>query len=154
MQTLQHFQAKLSWNKKKDSEHTTVKTYTKSHSIHIEGKEDLLISAAKIFKGDPNLHNPEDLLLSSLMSCHMMSYLFLCSKQQIEILSYQDEAVATLETYADGSGKIIEVVLQPKVELKNKNLYSIALSLHQEANKLCFIANSCNFPVIHKATTY
>ena len=84
----------------------------------------------------------------------MMSYLFLCSKQQIEILSYQDEAVATLETYADGSGKIIEVVLQPKVELKNKNLYSIALSLHQEANKLCFIANSCNFPVIHKATAY
>ena len=140
------FQARLSWQEQKGNR------YTKNHTISLDGKPDLNVSAAKAFKGDPSRYNPEDLLLSSLASCHMMSYLYVCNQNGIEVVSYTDTAVATLEVTADGSGRFIEAKLFPKVIIKQKVKVALALSLHQKANELCFIANSCNFPIVHLAS--
>ena len=142
------FKAKLYWlfSKKEAA------TYTKSHTVTIDGKAVLHVSAAKAFKGDPALYNPEDLLLSSVVSCHMMSYLYVCKQNDIEVVSYTDEAEATLEVLEDGSGRFIEIKLNPKVCISNKEKIEEALSLHKKANQLCFIANSCNFPILHFPT--
>ncbi|MDG2433336.1 OsmC family protein [Flavobacterium sp.] len=148
----QVFKAKLSWLLKEESTFATAKKYTKSHSVVIEGKELLHVSAAKAFKGDPSLYNPEDLLLSSVVSCHMMSYLYVCQQNGIEILSYQDDAEATLEVLDTGGGRFIEVRLFPTVIVKEKEQIDLAIHLHVEANRLCFIANSCNFPIVHQAS--
>lgn len=139
------FVAKLDWlfSKRETS------VYQKSHTITIEGKAVLHVSAAKTFKGDPALYNPEELLLGSVVSCHMMSYLYVCQQNGIDVLSYTDEAEATLEVLADGSGRFIEIKLNPKVCIGNKEKIAEALSLHKKANQLCFIANSCNFPIVH-----
>jgi organic hydroperoxide reductase OsmC/OhrA len=142
------FKAKLDWlfSKKEAT------TYTKSHTVTIDGKAVLHVSAAKAFKGDPALYNPEDLLLSSVVSCHMMSYLYVCKQNDIDVVSYTDEAEATLEVLDDGSGRFIEIKLNPKVCISNKEKIEEALSLHKKANQLCFIANSCNFPILHFPT--
>ena len=84
------FKAEAEWSSNQNPEETTSKFYSKSHKIRIEGKPVLNVSAAKAFKGDPELYNPEDLLLSSLVSCHMMSYLYVCSQNGIEVLHYSD----------------------------------------------------------------
>jgi organic hydroperoxide reductase OsmC/OhrA len=144
------FKAEAKWTS--NQEDSTKRFYSKSHQIVIEGKPVLHVSAAKAFKGDPELYNPEDLLLSSLVSCHMMSYLYVCSQNEIEVLEYSDNAEATLEVSPDGSGRFIEVILNPKVTIANPNKIQMALDLHQKANQLCFIANSCNFPVLHNAS--
>ena len=146
------FKAVLNWTSNKKQEDSTKRFYSKSHQIKIEGKPVLDISAAKAFKGDPELYNPEDLLLSSLVSCHMMSYLYLCSQNGIEVLEYSDNAEATLEVSPDGSGRIREVRLNPKVKISNQDKIDLAIELHTKANQLCFIANSCNFPVLHEAS--
>jgi organic hydroperoxide reductase OsmC/OhrA len=146
------FKASLTWKQPLIAQEITERNYSKSHTIQAEGKPELAISAAKAFKGDPELYNPEDLLLSSLMSCHMMSYLYCCQQHQIEVLSYTDNAEATLQTASDGSGRITQVVLRPEVTIKNQDQVDLANALHQKANQLCFIANSCNFPVLHEAT--
>lgn len=143
------FTANLKWNKTEATNDNSKKIYTKNHIVEIEGKPDLAVSAAKSFKGDPSNYNPEDLLLTSLMSCHMMSYLYVCQLHSIDVISYQDNATAALEIYSDGSGKIIEVILNPIVIIRDNIHVNLAITLHQQANKLCFIANSCNFPVIH-----
>lgn len=144
------FKATLSWLQKKQPITSTTKVYSKSHHISFEGKADLKISAAKAFKGDPNLYNPEDLLLGSLMSCHMMSYLYICAQNNIEVISYSDHAEATLVVNSDGSGRFVEVQLNPKVTILNPDQITLALDLHKKANQLCFIANSCNFPILHQ----
>lgn len=142
------FRAKLDWLfSKKESI-----TYTKSHTIAIDGKAVLHVSAAKAFKGDPALYNPEDLLLSSVVSCHMMSYLYVCSQKGIDVVSYTDEAEATLEVLEDGSGRFTAIKLNPKVCISNEEKMEEALKLHKKANQLCFIANSCNFPILHFPT--
>ena len=142
------FKAKLDWllSKKESAK------YTKTHTVTIDGKAVLHVSAAKAFRGDPDLYNPEDLLLSSVVSCHMMSYLYVCSKNDIEVVSYTDEAEATLEVLEDGSGRFTSITLYPKVCITNKEKIDLALSLHKKANELCFIANSCNFPILHFPT--
>ena len=143
------FKAKLDWFFSVTEKDSPSKTYQKSHRITIEDKAVLQVSAAKVFKGDPSLYNPEDLLLSSVVSCHMMSYLYVCEQSGIEVLSYSDEAEATLEVLANGSGRFVNVKLYPKVIIANKEKIAEALLLHQKANELCFIANSCNFPIEH-----
>jgi len=143
------FKAKATWFSNENKVASAKKIYTKSHVIAIEGKPDLHVSAAKAFKGDPELYNPEDMLLGSLVSCHMMSYLYVCVQNGIDVISYADEAEATLEVSADGSGRFTEVRLHPKVIIKQREKIEEALSLHKKANQLCFIANSCNFPIVH-----
>ncbi|MHC5202267.1 OsmC family protein [Myroides sp. LJL119] len=140
------FYANLSWPISHDTGSEKGKQI-KNHLIEISGKSDLQISAAKEFKGDPFLHNPEDLLLSSLMSCHMMSYLYACKQNNLVIDSYQDSGKATLELHLDGSGKIIQVDLYPRVVVQRSNEIDLAQELHKTASKLCFIGNSCNFPI-------
>jgi organic hydroperoxide reductase OsmC/OhrA len=144
------FKAKLNWFSTNQQEVPTSKKYSKNHSIAIESKSILNVSAAKAFKGDPTLYNPEDLLLSSVVSCHMMSYLYVCEQNGIEVLSYTDTAEATLEVQENGSGRFTEVRLYPKVVIRQKEKIAEALFLHQKANELCFIANSCNFPIVHE----
>ncbi|SHG48161.1 OsmC family protein [Flavobacterium aquidurense] len=146
------FKAEAKWTSKQNQEDSTKRFYSKSHQIKIEGKPVLDISAAKAFKGDPELYNPEDLLLSSLVSCHMMSYLYVCSQNAIEVLEYSDNAEATLEVSADGSGRFTEVRLKPKVKISNPDKIALAIELHTKANQLCFIANSCNFSVLHEGS--
>src|SRR5687767_118374 len=113
------FKAKAFW--RLDGESGNIKSYSRNHTIEIEGKHVLNVSAAKAFKGDATLYNPEDMLLSSLVSCHMMSYLYVCAQNGIEVLSYSDNAVATLELEPDGSGRFTEVILNPKVIIAQAN---------------------------------
>jgi organic hydroperoxide reductase OsmC/OhrA len=60
------------------------------------------------------------MLLSSVVSCHMMSYLYVCEQNGIEVLSYTDSAEATLQVLENGSGRFIEVRLYPKVVIRQK----------------------------------
>jgi organic hydroperoxide reductase OsmC/OhrA len=122
----------------------------KTHNVFVDGKEVLTVSAAKDFKGDGTKHNPEDLFLSALSSCHMMSYMFLCKKNNITLVSYDDKTSGRLKVNEDGSGAFISVELNPIATILEKNKIDLALSLHHEANRLCFIANSCNVPITHK----
>lgn len=148
MKNIHQFEVTMQWDKPATN---TDKKQFKNHSVAIHNKPNLNISAAKSFKGDATLYNPEDLLLSSLVSCHFMSYLYCCSQHDIEVVSYTDAAQAFLEVNANGSGRITKVILQPKVIIKNASQVELANTLHTQANKLCFIANSCNFIVAHEA---
>jgi organic hydroperoxide reductase OsmC/OhrA len=55
-----------------------------------------------------------------------------------------------MEEFNNGSGKFTEVTLHPVVIVSNKSMIEKANALHHEANKMCFIANSCNFEVKHE----
>lgn len=114
----------------------------KSHSIEA--------SSDSSFRGDSTSYNPEELLVSSLSSCHMLWYLHLCSENNIRVLGYKDTAQGTMEELDDGSGKFKEVILYPEVEIDNDSDKVLAEKLHNMAHKMCFIANLCNFDVKHE----
>jgi organic hydroperoxide reductase OsmC/OhrA len=57
-----------------------------------------------------------------------------------------------MEETLDGGGRFTEVILRPTVTITDKAMTDKANELHHKANKLCFIANSCNFPIRHEPT--
>lgn len=125
-------------------------SYSRNHKIFTKGKYDSILSSSDpAFKGDKSRYNPEDLFLSSLSSCHMLWYLHLCTTHKITVTNYIDNAMGTMQEANDGSGKFVEVILNPEVQILEKKKLEKAKSLHRDAHKMCFIANSCNFKIKH-----
>ena len=144
------YEIKVAWTGNEGKGTLNYKSYNRNHSISANGKyDDILGSSDPSFLGDKSRYNPEDLFLSSLSSCHMLWYLHLCSVHKIIVTDYVDNATAVMEETKNGSGRFKEVVLNPVVTIKNKELTEKANALHTEANKMCFIANSCNFEIGH-----
>lgn len=148
-----NYKLTLKWTGNKGTGTSGYRAYDRNHEIMIEGKTVLLGSADPTFHGDKTVHNPEDLLLASLSACHMMSYLHVCVKAGITVTDYIDNATGIMTVNKDGSGQFIEVTLNPIVTIADEAQLTKANELHQEANKLCFIANSVNFPVKHNAVS-
>ncbi|MFC3283402.1 OsmC family protein [Litchfieldella rifensis] len=121
--------------------------YSRNHEITIAGKPVLLGSADPAFQGDPGRYNPEELLVVSLSTCHMLWYLHLCADARIVVTEYVDEASGTMELMHDGSGHFTSVVLKPSITIRAGDDIALAKTLHDYAHDLCFIANSVNFPV-------
>lgn len=124
--------------------------YSREYVINIDGKPPFVGSADPTFRGDAALYNPEDLLLMALSACHMLSYIALCARAGIRVISYSDVATGKM---AQKNGKIrfTEVILHPLVTIEAGDDLEKARSLHDNAHHVCFIANSVNFPVLHEA---
>ena len=141
------YKTAVTWTGNKGSGTMDYRSYDRNYVISIAHKPDIAGSSDSAFLGDKNKHNPEDLLVSSLSSCHMLWYLHLCSQNDIIVMDYQDNAVGTMVENADGSGYFSEVTLNPVVTITRASDQEKANALHEQAHKMCFIANSCNFPV-------
>ena len=122
--------------------------YSREYTVEIEGKPTFTGSADPAFLGDPALANPEDWLLAALSACHMLSYLAIAARARIAVLSYRDDATATM-VVVPGGGHFSEAILRPAVVIADAAQLEKAVRLHDLAHKQCFIANSVNFPVRH-----
>ncbi len=122
------------------------RSYSRNFTITVQGKPDIAGSSDPAFRGDALRYNPEELLVASLSSCHMLWYLHLCSVNEIAVLDYRDPATGTMEE-RDGSGQFVRVTLRPAIKVSAGSDLARAIALHEEAHRLCFIARSVNFPV-------
>lgn len=143
-----HYFLHTHWNPNNGKGNENVKSYDRTHKVLMEGKPELELTTDNKHVGNPNLHNPEDLLVTSLSSCHMLSYLYLCSLEGIVILSYEDRAEGRMLEDSEGGGAFREVVLRPLCKLADEKNHTRARELHHEAHRICYIANSVNFPVL------
>ena len=146
-----NYEITVEWTGNKGNGTLNYQSYSRSHKIISNGKYDAINSSSDpSFLGDKTKYNPEDLFLSSLSACHMLWYLHLCSVNKIIVTEYMDNATGIMEETENGSGRFTEVILNPIVKITDKNMVEKANELHKEANKMCFIANSCNFKIEHK----
>src|SRR5947207_15981259 len=76
------YASRLVWEGNKGDGTSSYSTYGRQYRIHIGGKPDIVGSADKSFLGDPEKHDPENLFLAALSSCHLLSYLALCAKHK------------------------------------------------------------------------
>ncbi|GGC17820.1 peroxiredoxin [Parapedobacter defluvii] len=143
------YQSKIEWTGNNGSGTDHYKNYERNHTIFIENKPSIAGSADPAFRGDKTKHNPEDFLVSSLSSCHMLWYLHFCSLNQVIVEEYTDIATGIMREENDGRGSFKEVTLNPTVTVKSEDMIEKAIELHKKASEYCFIANSVNFPVKH-----
>jgi organic hydroperoxide reductase OsmC/OhrA len=145
------YRSHLIWNGNRGDGTATYAGYGRDYAISIDGKPELHGSANAAFRGDPAVHDPEDLFLAAISSCHMLSYLALCARGGIQVVAYEDDAQGTLVLNASGGGRFEEVTLRPVVTIAAGDP-DVAQRLHEKAHELCFIASSCSVPIHHQAT--
>ncbi len=141
------YEVRVDWTGNDGTGTSGYQGYRRDHTISSKGKPAIGGSSDPAFRGDPSRYNPEELLVASLSSCHMLWYLHLCSAKGVSVLEYSDEASGTMEESPDGSGAFTSVQLNPRVRISDRRDGEKALSIHQQAHHMCYIARSVNFPV-------
>lgn len=146
MAQIHHFSAKITWTGAAKGATSSYESYSRDHLIEVPGKPPLQASADKVFRGDSSRHNPEDLLVMSLSTCHMLTYLAEAARAGVLVVAYSDAAGGTMQM-KDGRMRFTDVSLRPQVVIAKGSDPALAQRLHEKAHEHCFIANSVNFPV-------
>jgi organic hydroperoxide reductase OsmC/OhrA len=101
----------------------------------------LTLSADRVFGGDPNLLNPEQLLVLAAMSCQLLSFLAVAARAHIDVLEYDDVGEGVM-LEDDVPVRITEINLRPVIRLGSGPTEERILHLVEVAHDECYIANS------------
>ena len=118
--------------------------YSNEHQISFTPNIKITADSAPDWNGNALNTNPEQTLAASLSSCHMMTFLALAAKMSWPVVSYNDNAVATLGKNSKGQMSVTRIELSPKVTFSDK--FSVnsdeMKKIQDRAHRYCFIANS------------
>ncbi|UOQ89685.1 OsmC family protein [Agromyces endophyticus] len=147
------YEVEVEWQGDRGSGTSGYRAYSRRHVVRAAGKaHELEGSSDRVFHGDAERWNPEDLLIAALSQCHMLSYLHVATNHGVIVRGYTDSAVGTMQEDGRGGGAFTEVVLRPRVVVADASMLGLAERLHAEASEKCFIAASVAFPVRHEPT--
>ena len=117
--------------------------YDRTHRVDAPpGNVSLTMSADPAFRGNPELPNPEQLLLAAASSCQLLSFLSLVAREGIDVVSYEDSAEASMPD-DDKPVRITGITLRPRVVVATGDPDRVR-ALMERAHHECFIANSVN----------
>ena len=94
--------------------------------------------------------DPEEAFVASISSCHMLTFLYLASKQGFQIDSYEDTAVGTMTKNEKGVPWMNKVVLSPRIAYSGAKLPNPSEEehLHHLSHEQCYIANSVKTEIV------
>jgi len=94
--------------------------------------------------------DPEEAFVAAISSCHMLTFLYLASKEGFQVDSYRDEAVGLMTKNEQGVPWVGLVTLRPEIVYSGTRLPGRADEerLHHLAHEQCFIANSIRTKVM------
>ena len=107
------------------------------------GRPNIVVGSPPEFKGEADIWAPEELLVGSLNTCMMLTFLTLAQAQGVTPVGYESEAEGLLEN-VEGKYHITEVVVRPRVTLKSDAELEPARKTMENVEAHCFIANSIN----------
>ena len=118
--------------------------YSNQHQITFTPNIKITGDSAPDWRGNELNSNPEQTLAASLSSCHMMTFLALAAKMNWPVLSYTDNAIATLGKNSKGLMYVTKLELNPIIKFSDK--FSVnpdeMKKMQDRAHRYCFIANS------------
>lgn len=141
------YTAQIAW--KSDSPETFTKNrYSRGHEWSFDGGVTVPAAssphAVRVPFSVEAAVDPEEALVASAASCHMLTFLYLAAREGFNIASYTDNAVGEMSTMDDGRQWIATITLDPQIEWSGERLPTLdeTAGLHHKAHKECYIANS------------
>src|ERR1700753_377767 len=112
--------ANIKWTQAKDSSEDFLKgRFSRAHTISFDGGTEVPASASPHVVGKwavATAVDPEEMLVASLSSCHMLSFLHLARLAGLAVRAYEDHAEGVLGEIAPGRQAITKVTLKPKID--------------------------------------
>ena len=136
----------IAW--KRTSEEFLKGKYSREHTWTFDGGLSVPASPAPSVVpapwSNPAHIDPEEAYVASLSSCHMLTFLWLASRQGFQIDSYHDEAAGLTTKNEKGVPWISAVTLRPRIAYSGPKIPTPADEerLHHQAHEQCYIANS------------
>jgi organic hydroperoxide reductase OsmC/OhrA len=85
--------------------------------------------------------DPEEALVASAASCHMLTFLWLAAKAGFNIASYTDNAVGEMASMEHGRQWLAKITLDPQIEwLGDVPTDDQLADVHHRAHEGCYIA--------------
>lgn len=134
------YESLLNWQGRTDS----YESYARRHEVTVAGNV-LAMSADAAFRGDPDLPNPEQLVVAAASSCQLLSFLAVAAYAGVEVLEYQDRASGEM---SDGNRpmRLTSIVLRPRIVVEGVSVDRVE-RLVRKAHDQCYIANSLSADV-------
>jgi organic hydroperoxide reductase OsmC/OhrA len=105
------------------------------------GRPNIIVGGPPEFKGEAGNWAPEELLVGSLNTCMMLTFLSLAQARGLIPVGYEGEAEGLLENI-EGKYQITKVVVRPRVTLKSEADLESARKSMDGVEAQCFISNS------------
>lgn len=139
---MSEYRVTVAW--RRESEDFTYASYNRNHVWRVGEHTVIEASAAPEYKGDGERIDPEEALVASLSSCHMLTFLAIAARKRLDVESYDDDATGHMAKNADGKFWISHVTLRPRIVFVD----GVSVSreqldeMHHLSHEDCFIANS------------
>jgi organic hydroperoxide reductase OsmC/OhrA len=104
-------------------------------------KSNIVVGSPPEFRGEANNWSPEELLVGSLNTCLMLTFLSLAQARGLTPVGYEAEAEGLLEN-VEGKYQITGVVVRPRVTVKAEAELEPARAAMEGLEAHCFISNS------------
>jgi organic hydroperoxide reductase OsmC/OhrA len=117
--------------------------YDRTHVASAPGAAQEVRLTTGESKGDLSILNPEQMVLMAASSCQMLWFLHLAAKARIDVVEYEDEALALMPTDREPV-RITEIELRPRIAVAGEVNQERVEKLAHLAHEHCFVANSLN----------
>ena len=128
-------------------------SYSRGHTWRFDGGAEVRGSSSPHVvpepMSDPAGVDPEEALIASASSCHMLWFLSLARDAGFDVASYSDRAGGVMGRGEDGRIAITRITLRPVIAFTGRRPDADELAaLHHEAHEKCFIANSLRSEIV------
>ena len=141
------YEAKVTWSRQ-SSEKFVDNKYSRAHEWAFDGGVKVRASSSPSVVPLPlsaaDAVDPEEALVASASSCHMLYFLFFAAKKGFVVDRYEDQAFGVLEKNDAGKMFVKTITLRPQVTFSGDKTPSTdeMNALHHSAHEECFIATS------------
>lgn len=145
------YRVNVAW--RRESADFKYESYNRSHVWRVGDHTEIAASAAPEYRGDGERIDPEEALVASLSSCHMLTFLAVAARKRLTVDSYEDDAIGRMTKNERGKLWVSHVTLRPRirfaegVEVSPEQLDE----MHHLAHADCFIASSVKTEVTIEA---
>lgn len=128
--------------------------YSRRHLLRFDGGVEVPASSSphsvRVPLSDPAAVDPEEALVASVSSCHMLWFLSIAAQRGFRVDRYHDSAVGLMAKNEAGKLAITRITLRPAVDFSGERLPSREeiQALHHAAHDECYIANSVRSEVV------
>lgn len=131
------YSATVSWS---GTTSVGVRAYDRTHVAELTPGAELSLSADASFRGNEDLPNPEQLLVTAAGSCLLLSFLGAATRAGIDVVGYTDRPRGRMPGDVSPMS-ITEIELTPLIRVRDADPARVA-EVVAEAHDQCFIANS------------
>jgi peroxiredoxin-like protein len=125
---------------------------TRKGLISSSGLPDLEVATPPQFPGGiEGVWSPEHLFVAAAEVCLMTTFLAIAGNSKVEFVSYESQAVGTLEQTENGY-EFTKIVVKPHVVISDESRVERVQRILQKAEEHCLISKSMKTPVELDAT--